>query len=65
MKETPNIITVKDLLYLEDMMTWNYIMIKRIDELLDTIETKEVVTLLNKTRKMHLKHFKELLGILE
>ena len=26
MKETPNIISVKDLLYIEDMMNWNFIM---------------------------------------
>ena len=30
MKETPNIISVKDLLYIEDMMNWNFIMNKKI-----------------------------------
>ena len=35
MKETPNIISVKDLLYIEDMMNWNFIMNKKIYSFLE------------------------------
>lgn len=65
MNETPNIITPKDLLYIEDMMNWNLIMNKKIDVFLDLIEDSEVKEILTKTKKMHSKHFKELLNTLE
>ena len=31
MNEAPNVISTKDLLYIEDMMNWNYIFIKNLD----------------------------------
>jgi|LFRM01.1.fsa_nt_gb hypothetical protein len=65
MKEVPNVISVKDLLYIEDMLNWNLIMNKKIYSLGDYIEDKEITTLLNKARKMHAKHFEELLTIME
>lgn len=65
MNEIPNMITPKDLLYIEDMMNWNLIMNKKIKEYLGCVDSEEVVELLNKCKKMHKKHFKELLTILE
>lgn len=65
MKETPNVITIKDLLYIEDMMNWNLIMNKKINELLDIVEDEEIKSILKKTQKMHSKHFKDILDILE
>lgn len=65
MNETPNMITSKDLLYLEDMMNWNLIMYKKLNVFLELVEDSEVLEILTKTKKMHLKHYKELLNTLE
>lgn len=65
MKETPNIISVKDLLYIEDMMNWNFIMNKKIYSFLECTSDSEVKEILTKAKKMHAKHYKELLSILE
>lgn len=65
MKETPNIISVKDLLYIEDMMNWNFVMNKKIYSFLECVNDIEVKDILSKAKKMHAKHFKELLSILE
>lgn len=65
MNEAPNIITPKDLLYIEDMMNWNLVMNKKINTLLDYVSDSEVIDIMCKTKKMHLKHFENLLETLE
>ena len=65
MKETPNVISVKDLLYIEDMLNWNFIMNKKIYSYLECIEDEEIKKLLIKTKKMHSKHYLDLLNILQ
>lgn len=65
MKETPNVISVKDLLYMEDMLNWNFIMNKKIYSYLECIEDEEIKKLLIKTKKMHSKHYQDLLNILQ
>ncbi len=65
MKETPNIITSKDLLYIEDMLNWNLVMNKKIKEYLECVDSDEAKEILNSAKKMHKKHYKELLNILE
>lgn len=65
MKEVPNIISIKDLLYIEDMLNWNFIMNKKIYSYLECIEDEKIIDLLIKAKKMHFKHYKELLEVLE
>lgn len=65
MKENENMITPKDLLYIEDMMNWNLIMNKKIKEYMECVDSQDVCEVLNKAKKMHKKHFKDLLNILE
>lgn len=65
MKETPNVISVKDLLYIEDMLNWNFIMNKKIYSYLECIEDEEIKKLLIKTKKIHSKHYQDLLNILQ
>ena len=65
MKETPNVISVKDLLYIEDMLNWNFIMNMKIYSYLECIEDEEIKKLLIKTKKMHSKHYQDLLNILQ
>ncbi len=65
MKEAPNVISIKDLLYIEDMMNWNFVMNKKIYAFLENVEDSEVKEILVKAKKMHAKHYKDLLNILE
>ena len=65
MKETPNVISVIDLLYIEHMLNWNFIMNKKIYSYLECIEDEEIKKLLIKTKKMHSKHYQDLLNILQ
>lgn len=65
MKETPNIISVKDLLYIEDMLNWNFIMNKKIYSFLECVDDEEVKNILIKAKKMHFKHYRKLLNILQ
>ena len=51
--EMPNVISPKELLYLEDMMNWNFIMNKKISSYIECSESDEVKELLIKVRKMH------------
>ncbi len=63
--EMPNVITPKELLYLEDMMNWNFVMNKKISSYIECSESDEVKELLIKIRKMHKKQFKDLLNAIE
>ena len=63
--EIPNIITTIYLLYIEEMINWNLIMKKKIASFIECCESDEVIELLNKAKKMHKKHFKDLLNIIE
>ena len=63
--EIPNMITPKDLLYIEDMMNWNLVMNKKLGAFIECCDSDEVNDLLNKAKKMHKKHFKDLLNIIE
>ena len=63
--EMPNVISPKELLYLEDMMNWNFIMNKKISSYIEWSESDEVKELLIKVRKMHKKQFKDLLNVIE
>ena len=65
MKETPTIISVKDLLYIEDMLNWNFIMNKKIYSFLECVDDEKVKNILIKANKMHSKHYRKLLNILQ
>ena len=53
MKEVPNIISIKDLLYIEDMLNWNFVMNKKVYAYLECVEDEKVIELLTKIKKMH------------
>ena len=63
--EMPNVITPKELLYLEDMMNWNFVMNKKISSYIECSESDEVKELLIKIGKMYKKQFKDLLNVIE
>lgn len=65
MKEVPNIITSKDLLYIKDMLNWNLIMNKKLNSYLDCVEDTSTIKIINKCIKIHSDHYRELLSILD
>jgi len=65
MKSVPNIISTKDLSYLEDMLNWNYILIKKIDNYINEVNDAGVKRVLTKTKNSLLNDYKTILGFLK
>jgi len=65
MKSVPNIISTKDLSYIEDMLNWNFILIKKINNYLCDIKNEDVYKCINKAYKQLNSTFDEILGYLE
>jgi hypothetical protein len=65
MNEVPNIISTKDLAYIEDMIKWNLIMSKKVGMYKEAITDEDLKTLFDDIAKMHSNHYKDLMGILE
>lgn len=65
MKEVPNVISNKDLLYIKDMLNWNLIMNKKLCSYIEIIDDTETLKVFNKAMKMHYEHFEELLDIFD
>ena len=65
MKNVPNIISTKDLSYLEDMLNWNFILIKKINNYLDCVDDEKVLDIFKKTYTQLSKNYTDLLSILE
>ena len=65
MKSVPNIISTKDLSYIEDMLYWNFILIKKINNYLNCIKDENVINILNKAYKNLNENYNVLLDILE
>ena len=65
MNSVPNIISTKDLSYIEDMLNWNFVLIKKINNYLNYIKDENVINVLNKSYKDLINNYNELLGILE
>lgn len=65
MKEVPNVISTKDLLYIKDMLNWNLIMNKKVYSYLDCVDDADAIKIINKVMKLHKDHYNELLNILD
>ena len=65
MKSVPNIISTKDLSYLEDMLNWNFILIKKINNYFNDIKDEDVVKSIDKAYKELLKNYNDILSTLE
>lgn len=53
MKQVPNIISTKDLSYLEDMFNWHFIICKKAYEYTSLIEDEEIITFMKEVFKKH------------
>lgn len=65
MKSVPNIISTKDLSYLEDMLNWNFILIKKINNYFDDIKDEDVIKSFDKAYKELIKNYNDILSTLE
>ncbi len=60
----PNIITTKDLSYLEDIYSWNFNACKEINSFIDCIEDEQILKKIKETSQMHKEICKKILTIL-
>lgn len=65
MKSVPNIISTKDLSYLEDMLNWNFNLIKKINNYLNMIKDEDVKKELEKASKELMNNYNSFLDTLE
>lgn len=65
MKSVPNIISTKDLSYLEDMLNWNFILIKKINNYFNDIKDEDVIKSFDKAYKELMKNYNDILSTLE
>ena len=65
MKSVPNIISTKDLSYLEDMLNWNFILIKKINNYINDVKDEDVIKNFNKAYNELLKNYNDILNTLE
>lgn len=65
MKNVPNIISTKDLSYLEDMLNWNFILIKKINNYVNDLKDEDVIKLFKKASSELLNNYNDILNTLE
>ncbi|NLG82691.1 MAG: spore coat protein [Bacilli bacterium] len=65
MKQPPNVISNKDLSYIEDMLAWNLTAAKSAREFASHVNDQEIKQELEQTFQMHKKHYDELLNFLQ
>ncbi len=65
MKQPPNVISSKDLTYIEDMLAWNLTAAKSAREFAGIVTDPEIKNELEQTYQMHKKHYDEFLNFLQ
>jgi len=65
MKQPPNIISSKDLKYIEDMLAWNLTAAKSAREFAGKVNDQEIKTEMETTQQMHKQHYEQLLSFLQ
>jgi len=65
MKSVPNVISTKDLSYLEDMLNWNYILIKKINNYINDVNDTGVKRILTKIKNSLLNDYKTILDYIK
>ena len=59
MKTVPNIISTKDLSYIEDMLNWKFILIKKMNNYMNVIQDKNIVKVLQTAREELTKEYEK------
>lgn len=64
MNEVPTMISTKDLAYIEDMLNWNFITIKKINCYINKVSDNDVKELLISVSEKYKTHYNNLLSCL-
>jgi hypothetical protein len=62
METPPHIITVKDSLYLADMLSWNLLAMKKAHFFASQCQDPELINALEKCGQMHQRHYEKILN---
>jgi len=62
MQQPPFVISTKDLMYLEDMMSWNLNVIKKVHFFAQQVQDQEIKNHMHKICQMHENHYQKLLN---
>lgn len=65
MKQPPNVISSKDLKYIEDMLAWNLTAAKSAREFANKVSDQEIKMEMEATYQMHKQHYDQLLQFLQ
>jgi hypothetical protein len=57
--------TTKDLLYIDDMFNWNYIILKKLNFYKDNIQNDDILELFKELINMHQNNLNELIKLLK
>jgi len=63
--QPPNMISTKDLSYLEDMMNWNLIAMKKAHFFATQVQDTDVQQMLDKVGNMYQQHYMQILSQLQ
>lgn len=60
--QPPQVVTIKDSLYIKDMLAWNLLALKKAHFFANHCQDQEIQALLNKAGQMHQKHYQTILS---
>lgn len=65
MQQPPHIITTKDFAYINDMLAWNLLAMKKAHFAASQCQDQQIKALINSCGQMHQQHYEKLLGHLQ
>ncbi|MBQ3142306.1 MAG: hypothetical protein IJB82_02240 [Bacilli bacterium] len=65
MNEVPNIISTKDLMYIEDMLNWNFVLIKKVKTLKSMVKDREIKRFMETVISEHKSSYEKLLSLIK
>lgn len=60
--QPPEIMSTKDLLYIEDMLSWNLEVIKKAHAYASLCQDRDVIQAMNRTYSLHMRHYQDILN---
>jgi len=65
MQQPPHVITTKDFSYINDMLAWNLLAMKKAHHAASHCQDQQILTMLEACGQMHQRHYSKLLAHLE
>ncbi|CAM3026645.1 hypothetical protein [Sporolactobacillus spathodeae] len=59
--QPPDILTNKDLLYIQDMLSWNLDAIKKAHHFASVCQDRDVIQAMNRVCQLHIRHYQSIL----